>query len=92
MIDQKKKAREAELEALDPTLDDQSKDDTLDLEATDWDAKFTPLHYGIFFGHVKVYFLYLKKFDLRNFLFYFLFFFFLKLFEYFSMIHTLNLI
>lgn len=54
IIEQKKKEKEAQLEALDPNLDDKSKQDVLEIDLEDWDNKFTPLHYAIYFGHVDV--------------------------------------
>jgi chromatin segregation and condensation protein Rec8/ScpA/Scc1 (kleisin family) len=66
IIEKKKKEKQDALEALgkiffsifsysqDPNLDDKSRNDVLEIDLEDWDNKFTPLHYAIYFGHVKV--------------------------------------
>ncbi len=40
------------MEAMDPTAADKD-DDKMEIDGTDWDNKFTPIAYAVFFGHVE---------------------------------------
>ena len=53
VVERKKQEALDALKELDPSLRELEQD-TLDLEATDWDMKMTPLHYAAFFGNVAV--------------------------------------
>lgn len=54
LLEAKKRARQQEDEEADPSLKLDEEHDRLDLDATEWDYKLTPLHFAAFFGHTTV--------------------------------------
>ena len=54
MVDQKKKEQQEAAEAADLVLAADKGDDTLDINATEWDLKFSAIQFAIFFGWLDV--------------------------------------
>jgi septum formation inhibitor MinC len=54
IVDQKKKEQQEAAEAADLVLAADKGDDTLDINALEWDLKFSALHFAIFYGWIEV--------------------------------------